>query len=181
MIGNARRHALGKRSIEMFYQSTFWFIWQAVTYKSLSIIRKAIFSVALFLIAGTATGQKFLSEPAIQYCAKIVSCENGAKNLSPSEALKLSELLKVVPAGASAREISNKYEPKRNSMTPPIQGVGLPEGTKVSQGVWYVTDKGSSMADPHIDVLFINGKASSFRWWIDGCCKRKVQVIYLAE
>jgi hypothetical protein len=144
-------------------------------------MRKAILLFFCLTFGGAASAQKHLATPSFRTCTKFIECESGTKNLSAGELAELQKLLRAVLPGMTEAEISKIYVFKPNSITPPIEGTGLLKGTKISKGIWYTTAKQSSGLDPTIDVLFANGKAISFTWWIDGCCAREVTAVFLAE
>lgn len=122
---------------------------------------------------------KPLAAAKVRSCEKFVDCVDGPSKLSAEEHGLLLKMLRIVTPKVTAEEISSRLGLKPYSVVPPSQGICFSEGTSVSSAVWHITGKRESLADPHINVLFFNGKAVSFRLF--GAALQRSATIQLLE
>lgn len=107
-----------------------------------------------------------MSAPIIETCEGLVRCEAGIGKLSPGENAKLQELLRLLSPNATESQITQALKSKPFEVTPQIRAIVGPSGTMLNKGLWWVGEKRESELDPHVDVLFVNGKATMFVWWM---------------
>jgi hypothetical protein len=140
-------------------------------FSALACMKPQIPAVVLALMSTVALAQKPLPAPNIETCEGLSRCEAGIEKLSAGEKAKLQELLRLLSPNATESQITLALKSKPFDVTPPIQAIVGPPGTMLNKGLWWVSEKRDSEADPHVDVLFVNGKATMFGWWMAGLKK----------
>jgi hypothetical protein len=138
-------------------------------------LRQHIPAVLLVLMSTGVLAQKPLPAPNIETCEGSARCEVGIGKLSPAENAKLQELLQWLSPNATESQITQALKSNPFEVTPPIRAFMGPSGTMLNKGLWWVGEKRTSELDPHVDVLFVNGKAAMFTWWMAGL-KKHVKV-----
>lgn len=146
---------------------------------TLSLMKRYLI-LSLLSFGAFVQAQSFSTNPSYRTCTGFAACEDGTRPLSGRQSEELGKLKEAIGPGVSEDVVSRTYRMKSGSGTPPLAVSGAPKLGQLHKATWYTTENQSSLADPHVDVFFVNGKAAWFKWYFDGPFK-SVQVTYLAE
>jgi hypothetical protein len=133
------------------------------------------------LVVPAAHSQKWLEEPKIRVCEKVVTCDDEKHiDLSGSEIAFVESLMRGIPRKSSAALVSRYFGHPPSSTTEPFQlEMGKWKG-RGHRATWHTKPKQSEAIPSHVDVYFIDGEAFLLKWWFNGMMKM-VQLTYIGD
>ena len=95
----------------------------------------------------------------------MTQCETGLGKLDDTEKQVIQELLSIVTAGATEKQITQRFGREPFSKNPPMSAWGQPAGTTTYKALWSTADQPGRSSGPHFDVLFMSDRAVMFTWY----------------
>jgi hypothetical protein len=139
------------------------------------MLRIIVFLLLLVVPIDRADAQTWLKEPHARSCEAFMKCESGLSKLQASDVKKVGKLMGIVSAKATAKQISERLGRLPFEQTDPFDVVG---GAKAYKAMWSLAEPAARQTAEHIDVLFLDGKAVQFRWYLSGVFKQSATVQY---
>jgi hypothetical protein len=130
-------------------------------------MKKLIFIWLLLTYCTLGFAQTRLGTPNITICESFgLKCSNPKLQEIPEpKRTEIARFLKDIPAKATRSMIETNLNRKPYDVSEHFSDIN---GKKVKVGLlnWMMTDQGKDEQDPHVDVLFFDGKAVQFRIWM---------------
>jgi hypothetical protein len=149
--------------------------WDAALFDDTSGMLRVILLMFLFVPFDRADAQTWLKEPRTRSCEAFMKCESGFSKLRASDVQKVEKLMGIASAKATEKQISERLGRKPFEQTEPFDAGG---GAKAYKAMWSLAEPAAKQSAEHIDVLFLDGKAVSLRWYFSGVFKQSATVQY---